>query len=586
MSHHKPFFKFIAFAAGLINAMALNAEKPDSAFGTEVWSREKELLQSIREKAYAGNRDEEALTWMKLAGIFKDSRRELEYLDRAERCADSLKDRSLKCDIMMQRLEHHAVYGTTDQFSRYALTVRGTLKSMKDPRVSNVEYLVIKRYIDEGRTQTALATAKEMLSDAELENDTYRQAYAYYSLGLIYQAVNRYTEAVESMERSEVLMDRIADQFPKMNRIRMLLELLCCQYNIGRYTESLNTCSSARKELNRFIEDSDPDLQTGANCRSMFLHIECYAARNYLAMNDAETAEEYLERAAGYMYPHIGLDKETYNETCASYFLKTGEYEKALTFADSSAEALRTSGFQPYYLEALKIKKDILAEMGNWKEAYRCQSLAETVKDSLDASRFASELNELHTIYEVDKMAAQKKRQQVIIFMSLLCCILLSSVVIAYVRYSANLQRKNQSLYEQINSNLRNAGSSAKVLQMTPEENLGKEMRLFRKISLLMDEEQPYRNPAFNRASMAKILGTNEKYVADAVREGAGTTVANYITDVRLSYSLELLSDEPAALDDIARDSGFGSYSSFWRAFLKKYSMTPSEYRSLHSKNS
>ena len=64
----------------------------------------------------------------------------------------------------------------------------------------------------------------------------------------------------------------------------------------------------------------------------------------------------------------------------------------------------------------------------------------------------------------------------------------------------------------------------------------------------------------------------------------------NYITDIRLKCSLELLSDEsgdgePVSLDDVARDSGFGSYSSFWRAFQKKFSMTPSEYRSLHDKN-
>ena len=150
--------------------------------------------------------------------------------------------------------------------------------------------------------------------------------------------------------------------------------------------------------------------------------------------------------------------------------------------------------------------------------------------------------------------------------------------------------KTHQSLYEQINSNLRNVGSSAKVLQMMPEEELSREMQMYRKISRLMEEEKPFTNTAFNRTVLAKMMGTNEKYVADAVREGAGTTVSNYITDIRLKCSLELLSDEsgdgePMSLDDVARDSGFGSYSSFWRAFQKKFSMTPSEYRSLHDKN-
>lgn len=113
----------------------------------------------------------------------------------------------------------------------------------------------------------------------------------------------------------------------------------------------------------------------------------------------------------------------------------------------------------------------------------------EEAKDSLDASRFASELSELQTIYEVDRMAAQKKRQQVVLLFSVLCCALLLLVVIVFVVYYNRLRKKNQSLYEQINSNLRNVGSSAKVLQMIPEEELSREMQMFRRISCLMDEE-------------------------------------------------------------------------------------------------
>lgn len=113
----------------------------------------------------------------------------------------------------------------------------------------------------------------------------------------------------------------------------------------------------------------------------------------------------------------------------------------------------------------------------------------EEAKDSLDDSRFASELSELQTIYEVDRMAAQKKRQQVVLLFSVLCCALLLSIVIVYIVYYNRLRRKNQSLYEQINSNLRNVGSSAKVLQMTPEDELSREMQLYRKIACLMEEE-------------------------------------------------------------------------------------------------
>ena len=572
---------------GLMNAVDAVAEKPDSAFGPEVWNREKELLSSIDRVT---NPEEVALTYLKLARIFKDNHRELTYLDLAEEAASKTRDSEIRVTIMLLRLEFYSAYGPMSRFRDYAEFVKGRLGSMKDRRLSNVEYLVIKRHVDEGHTRTALVTARDMLSSATAADDKYGQAYAYYSIGLIYQAVERYGEATDALEKSVAIMNSALKDFPPLDYIKAHLELLSSQYYIGRYTESLKTCKTAADRLDKFIASEDPDFQMGINCMSMRLHIECYAARNYLAMNELALARKHLETASECMYPEIGLDREIFNETSAMYYDRIGDFGKALDYADLSVNAFKASHLTPYYIEALTLKKTILADMGRWREAYENQALVEEAKDSLDSSRFARELGELQTIYEVDKMTAQKKRQQVVLLFSVLCCALLLSIVIVYVVYYNRLRKKNQSLYEQINSNLRNVGSSAKVLQMTPEEELSREMQLYRKIACLMEDEKPYRDTTFNRTALAKMVGTNEKYVADAVREGAGTTVSNYITDIRLNCSLELLSDEsgngePMSLDDVARDSGFGSYSSFWRAFLKKFSMTPSEYRSLHDKN-
>lgn len=587
MRFRRYIFTCIVLIMGMMHAVDAGAEKPDSAFGPEVWSREKELLSSIDS---VSNPEEVALTYLKLARIFRDNHRELTYLDRAEEAASKTRDPETSVTIMLLRLEFYSAYGAMSRFSDYAEFVKGRLGSMKDRRLSNVEYLVIKRHVDEGHTQTALVTARDMLSSATAANDKYGQAYAYYSIGLIYQAVERYGEATDALEKSVAIMNAALKDFPPLDYIKAHLELMSTQYSVGRYAESLKTCKAAADRLDKFIASEDPDFQMGINCMSMRLHIECYAVRNYLAMNELALASKHLEAASDCMYPAIGLDREIFNETSAMYYDRIGDFGRALDYADLSVNAFKASGLAPYYIEALTLKKKILADMGRWREAYENQALVEEAKDSLDSSRFARELSELQTIYEVDKMSAQKKRQQVVLLFSVLCCALLLSIVIVYIVYYNRLRRKNQSLYEQINSNLRNVGSSAKVLQMTPEEELSREMQLYRKIACLMEEEKPYRDATFNRTALAKMMGTNEKYVADAVREGAGTTVSNYITDIRLNCSLELLSDEsgngePVSLDDVARDSGFGSYSSFWRAFQKKFSMTPSEYRSLHNKN-
>lgn len=107
-------------------------------------------------------------------------------------------------------------------------------------------------------------------------------------------------------------------------------------------------------------------------------------------------------------------------------------------------------------------------------------------------------------------------------------------------------------------------------------------MKLFMELSKFMDSEKWFTDPALDRRTLAERMGTNDKYLADAVREGAGTTVATYISDHRLNYSLLLLSDNPdMPLDVIAERSGHGSYSSFFRTFIRKYGMSPSDYRKL-----
>lgn len=210
MRFRRYIFICIVLIVGLMQSVDAGAEKPDSAFGPEVWSREKELLASING---VSNQEDVALTYLKLARIFRDNHRELTYLDLAEETASKVRDADMAAEIMLMRLEYYAAYEPMTKFCEYAESVKARMGSMKDRRLSNVEYLKIKRHVDEGHTQTALATAKEMLSAAKEKNDRYRQAYAYYSIGLIYQAVSRFGAAANALEKSSAIMGADINDF-------------------------------------------------------------------------------------------------------------------------------------------------------------------------------------------------------------------------------------------------------------------------------------------------------------------------------------------------------------------------------------
>ena len=577
------------------------AKKPDSAFPDSVWTEERILLALV-----CGEDNEADAAYMKLAELFRDSERELAYLDSAGRCAEAAGDKQLVRTVSLVRLEHYAKYESSPVFDEYARRTRELMVDAHDIRAVNVDHIIIKRYIDEGRVQTALSMVDKMLKGSVAANDfsisvlggrqsslplqgkpdearRYMEAYANFSLGLIYTATNRSYEAAGALEKSIDLMTGLGDKFPEIDKIKAYLELLSFQNSLGRYQESIKSCNTADMLLAKFIEDNNGEE---VNRRSMRLYIRSYLSRNYMAMGDMLKAKRFLDLASDCIYPEIGEDVETYNETFALYCMHEGRYDEALEYIGKSVQAFSRKDLFPYYMEALELQTEILAAKGDWRRAYENLQNIRYAQDSTDSFLFASQLGELHTLYEVDKFEAMRKRQQTLLSFSLILCFLLAIIVVIYNVYSVRLRRKNQSLFEQINSNLRNETKSAIALQMASEDSLSKEMLLFRKISSKMREDHPFTEPSFGRLSLSKLMGTNDKYVADAVKAGAGVTIAAYISDLRLAYSLDLLTDEDSSsLEDVALSSGFGSYSSFFRAFMRKYSISPSEYRSFYLKN-
>ena len=119
-------------------------------------------------------------------------------------------------------------------------------------------------------------------------------------------------------------------------------------------------------------------------------------------------------------------------------------------------------------------------------------------------------------------------------------------------------------------------------LQAAPEAELNSEQQLYRRICQFMDEEKPYTNEELNRDVLAQLLGTNAKYIVQAIRECShGETVTDFINRYRLEQVAYLLknTDDPIAV--IGEMCGIPSRSTLARLFRNTYGMTPSEYRTI-----
>ncbi|MEL6557090.1 MAG: AraC family transcriptional regulator [Bacteroidota bacterium] len=91
--------------------------------------------------------------------------------------------------------------------------------------------------------------------------------------------------------------------------------------------------------------------------------------------------------------------------------------------------------------------------------------------------------------------------------------------------------------------------------------------------------EKRLNDPYFGAGQLADLMGMSEKGLARICREVTGNTPSKYILKKRLEYSRKLIAVSEEPLQNIATDSGFMSYSGFWKAFRRNFGLTPQQYR-------
>ena len=81
-------------------------------------------------------------------------------------------------------------------------------------------------------------------------------------------------------------------------------------------------------------------------------------------------------------------------------------------------------------------------------------------------------------------------------------------------------------------------------------------------------------------SEVASVLGVSPNYFSKIFKEVTGTSFQAYVTNLRIKYAKQLLSESDVSVSEIATQSGFNTLSNFLRTFKTTCGMTPSEYRS------
>lgn len=78
---------------------------------------------------------------------------------------------------------------------------------------------------------------------------------------------------------------------------------------------------------------------------------------------------------------------------------------------------------------------------------------------------------------------------------------------------------------------------------------------------------------------LAKKQFMSQSYFSRMFQKEMGVTFTEYLTEIRLSHALNLLSDKERTVTDICFETGFRNVNSFIESFKQKYGMTPGQYR-------
>lgn len=493
------------------------------------------------------------------------------WIDLMENLARQTGDEAGIIAAMYKRAMYYYVAGTLEDFLDASGAVAPLLLEAGDRRYVFTEILVIKRLIAEGRTETASRTARKFLEVAGESDSRYMEGYANYGIGLTCQAGGYLDESATAMEKGYAILLSEKDVAYK-ELVRVAFDLIDLLIEKHDYADAVRYGLETERMLEGRTDDGEMQLM------KMYLHSDL--AICHVCLGDHDKARRNLEKAAACLDPYGSLDNQQFNKASAMYYRSLGQYDKALEYAGECVRAYSaTGGWISYYIDALELEAELLAETGDYASAYGRTGIIRHLKDSLASQQLAIQLSEFYTLYEVDRLEAQRQKHSIIIAMTSSLCLLLLVLISIFILYSRRLARKNRFLYNSIQEKLKKEKEQSGMRQFVPLGNISEERKLYYRLCGLMDEEQLFRDSNLKRSSLAQKLGTNEKYLTNAVTEGAGTTVSGFINEYRLNYSIPLLSDNGLSLEEIAEMSGFGAYSSFFRAFSRKFGMTPHEYR-------
>lgn len=274
------------------------------------------------------------------------------------------------------------------------------------------------------------------------------------TLGLIYQAVRRDSDAIIAFQEGLDLLENL--DVP--DKLDAQIRMTSYQAECGVRTDQFKLTDTILLRYKGLIDQqAEINKQTRgvALVEREYWLLYCLYANLYLRQNKLAKAGEALEKAALYV-GNIGVEgdyvQQTYLAVLARYYKQAGNISQALTYLDTLLLRERLP-------EDLRLMADILEEQGRLAEALAYYDEIFDITSQQKNETFFRQINQLQTLHEIHDQEVQAQememnnqrmvqKQQQLVFSLSVSGVLLILLYILFLYYRRARRLKNDLLHE------------------------------------------------------------------------------------------------------------------------------------------
>lgn len=439
----------------------------------------------------------------------------------------------------------------------------------------DMRYSLVKSYIGDTKYLTAIQELKSIYSDAQKRKIDYGKGIALSAMGQCYMALYNLKESEKDFGEAMKLLPYDSS---------VLYDTYGYYFILLKNKQSSKLLKAAKDCLQKLDTYVAQKLK-GGNASVMDVnYMYCYDAMANAEMNRGHLPEAkvWLDKAKA-IADRMGTGTQlSILDDIILYYELTKDFTKALQYAKQQVDLTHDCS-KADIISAREQYAHILFKAGKGMEAAAIYDGLTDAKDSLNAENTNNQLNEMSTLYGLDKEKLEHRNTQNILYGAIVCIMLLVAFSIGTIIYLRHLREKNKKLFAR-NEELEKARQQIEAINeaKSPDKMEADEL-LYQRLCRLMKEEKLFKNCDINRDILSNALGTNFTYLADAIRKYAdGITINDFINQHRLRYAAQLFNKNSSlTLNEISFESGFNSYKTFYRLFREMYGVSPSVYQQI-----